>query len=88
MVNSLLSIRTLFIITVIFGVSTLQLIPGIGSIPKYAPVRDLGTGTFILPFHDVGSDASRMAIFKHYIVLFGGFYDPGITSKSMSAFHT
>lgn len=22
-----------------------------------------------------------MAIWKHYIVLFGGFYDPGITSE-------
>jgi hypothetical protein len=22
-----------------------------------------------------------MALWKHYIVLFGGFYDPGITSK-------
>ena len=24
---------------------------------------------------------SRMAVWKHYIILFGGFYDPGITSR-------
>jgi hypothetical protein len=23
----------------------------------------------------------RMAVWKHYIILFGGFYDPGITSQ-------
>ncbi|KAG5641320.1 hypothetical protein DXG03_005489 [Asterophora parasitica] len=26
----------------------------------------------------------RMAVFKHYIVLFGGFYDPGITARYLS----
>ena len=26
----------------------------------------------------------RMAIWKHFIVLFGGFYDPGITSTPLS----
>ncbi|KAG6864915.1 hypothetical protein C0991_006403 [Blastosporella zonata] len=26
----------------------------------------------------------RMAIFKHYIVLFGGFYDPGITTRYLN----
>lgn len=27
----------------------------------------------------------RMAMWKHYIVLFGGFYDPGIKSESSSS---
>ncbi|KAF8056543.1 galactose oxidase [Lyophyllum atratum] len=26
----------------------------------------------------------RMAVFKHYIVLFGGFYDPGITTRYLN----
>lgn len=27
---------------------------------------------------------SRMAMWKHYIVLFGGFYDPGITTRYLN----
>jgi len=51
--------------------------PGIGLIPRYARVRDPDIGgcndrfTWLFLY--------RMAVWEHYIILFGGLYDPGIT---------
>lgn len=80
-------IRSTIIVT--FGVLTSQPTRGIASTRKLGPVRDQVIGgwqAFIGLILQVSDSylTSSMAIFKHYIALFGGFYDPGIRSTSRS----
>jgi len=81
--NSHPFIKTRSTIIAISGVSTSRPTPGIGSTPRFARVRDPDIGgynyRFIWLFLNFISFL-RMAVWKHYIILFGGFYDPGITS--------
>ena len=75
-------IRIVSITTAIFGSLTFQLIHGNGLRPRYVLVHDPDTGELdLLMLADSRSNPGRMAIWKHYIILFGGFYDPGYRSK-------
>lgn len=57
-----------------------------GTESKQRSVRQLGRGTgeekYLLSDLLINNPKHyRMAMWKHYIVLFGGFYDPGLRSK-------
>lgn len=80
--NSRHCIRTHFTTTVTSGALMLRLINGIGSTRKSDQVHEVDVGTY-LPRSSlfIAYDRNaRMAMWKHYIFLFGGFYDPGIRS--------
>ena len=81
-------IRTPSTITAISGASISLPILGTGSRRRSVLLRDPDTGEEECDYGDsalayVGPRllAHRMAMWKHYIVLFGGFYDPGIKSR-------
>ena len=73
-------IKTRSTIIAISGVSTLLPTAGIGSTPRYARVRDpdIGGCNYRFMWLFLNLCLIRMAVRKHYIILFGGFYDPGI----------
>lgn len=80
--NFRLCTKTPSTITGIFGSLIFRLILGIASTRKSVQAHGQVTGkTSLLVrngcFH---LKLLRMAIWKHFIVLFGGFYDPGVTS--------
>lgn len=80
--NSRHCIRTHFTTTVTSGALMLRLINGIGLTRKSDQVHEVDVGTY-LPRSSlfIAYDRNaRMAMWKHYIFLFGGFYDPGIRS--------
>lgn len=80
--NSHRCIRIASIITATFGFLTSRLIHGSGSRPRYALVHDRDTGRLdmLRLLRPTKYNSGRMAIWKHYIILFGGFYDPGYRS--------
>lgn len=75
--------RTHFYIIVTSGVSTSQHIHGIALKRKFGLRLAPATGMYAIQTLWLLIDsACRMAMWKHYVVLFGGFYDPGIRSAS------
>ena len=83
--NSPACTKPLFTTTGISGVSTSPHACGTGSKQKLGLplVRDIGRNTLLLSYvqSDNVSFTTRMAMWKHFIVLFGGFYDPGVRSE-------
>lgn len=80
--NSRHCTRTHFTTTVTSGALMLRLINGIESTRKFDQVHEVDVGTYpprssLFIAYDRNA---RMAMWKHYIFLFGGFYDPGIRS--------
>jgi hypothetical protein len=82
--NSLPYTRILSIITAIFGVLIFLLIPGIALTRRsdQVHVQVIGMPLICLAITTRPTPGCSMAMWKHFIILFGGFYDPGITSKS------
>ena len=82
--SSLVFIRQPSITIAISGFSISVRIHGTGS--KRRSFRLLGRAIGMCPLHQCLNNTlmlekHRMAMWKHYIVLFGGFYDPGVRSE-------
>lgn len=81
--SSPVSTRTVFTITETFGALISRRIRGIVLIQNSGLPLDPGIGRWSYICQErFRTNYLSMAIWKHYIVLFGGFYDPGIRSEN------